>query len=466
MRGRQLARTASAVVLVAGALLAASVAADAGPKPQANQVGTIARNGVPVAVNITQANQNAKFTMSVVAGQQVSAYLSSSTFGTTCGAVKLSLLRPNNSAFGNVVTTCGTTAFLDSQTFDVSGNWKILVDPQGTRTGTANLQAFNTNDATGLAHLDGSNLAVETTNPGQDGRYKFNGTAGQKVSVVVTGANFTGCPAFAVLLQRPDGTTLGSSVTSCNSTAFLEPQTLDQTGQWGIVVDPQGMTTGTATLQAYDVLDDTGAFLTMSKPAYLRFDAPGANASWTFDGTAGQRVSAYLNKSTVAPCGVALSLMRPNGTTLGSAATDCGDTTFLEPQVLDATGTWTAFADPQGIGTGTATLRVFNVADESLAFKPGRPLKTFTSLAPGRNAAYRFNGHVGDSRTVSITGSTYPGCPSLVVSFVRPNATVLTSTTTCTKTLTLTTTLDADGSWTVLIDPQRGAMGTMIVRLT
>jgi hypothetical protein len=466
MRGRQLARTVCAVALVAGALIAAPVTADAGPSPHADQTGTIARNGIPVAVNITQSNQNAKFVMSTVAGQQVSAYLSSSTFGTTCGAVKLSLLRPNGSAFGNVVTTCGTTAFLDSQTFDVSGDWTILVDPQGTRTGTANLQAYNTNDATALAHLDGSTLAVETVNPGQDGRYKFNGTAGQKVSAYVTAANFTGCPAFALSLQRPDGTTLGSSVTSCNSTAFLEPQILDQTGQWGIVVDPQGMTTGTATLQAYDVVDDTGAILTTGKPAYLRFDAPGANARWTFDGTSGERVSAYVNKSTVAPCGVALSLVRPNGTTLGSPATECGDATFLETRVLDASGTWTAFVDPQGTGTGTATLRVFDIVDESLTFKPKHPLKTFTSLAPGRTAAYHFNGNIGDSRTVSITGSTYPGCPSLVVSFVRPDATIRASTTTCTKTLSLTTSLDAAGGWTVFIDPQEAAMGTMIVRLT
>jgi hypothetical protein len=163
---------------------------------------------------------------------------------------------------------------------------------------------------------------------------------------------------------------------------------------------------------------------------------------------------------------VTLSLVRPNGTTLGTPTTNCGDATFLETQALDATGTWTAFVDPQGTGTGTATLRVFDIADESLTFKPKHPLKTFTSLAPGRTAAYHFNGKIGDSRTVSITGSTYSGCPSVLVSFVRPNATVRASTTTCTKTLTLTTDLDADGGWTVFIDPQGAAMGTMIVRLT
>ena len=575
MRGGHLARTLSAVAVAAGGLLAVSRTADAAPQPHADQMGTIARNGVPVSVNITTAGQNARFTFSSVAGQQVSAYLSASTFGTTCGAVTLSLLRPNGSAFGNTVSTCNQTAFLDSQTLDTDGNWTIFVDPQGTRTGTASLQAFNTNDETGLVHLDGTGLPVNMANAGQNALIKFSGTTGQKVSAHVTGANFTGCPAFALSLVRPNGTAFGNRVTSCNAAAFLEPQVLDQTGQWFVFIDPQGMTTGTATLQAYDdadevralplngapinvvlvpgqlgkytfsgttgqlvsstisastftgcpayatylrrpngttlgapvngcgatgfadtqkldqngtwsivvdpvganegtaningytFVDDTGAILLTGKPAYLDFNKPGQNARWTFAGTSGQHVSAYVTKSTVAPCGIALSLIRPNGTMLGSAVNSCSATDFLEPRVLDQTGTWTAVVDPQGVGTGTATLRVYEVVDESLPFRPGAPLKTFTSLVPGRNASYHFTGKVGDARTVTITGSTYPGCPSLSVSFVRPDATVLKSTTTCTKLLTLTaSSLDADGTWNVFIDPQGAAMGTMIIRIT
>lgn len=574
MGGRNLARSVSALALAVGGLLAVPITAGAAPQPNADQVGLIVRDGIPVAVNITTAGQNARFTFSSVTGQQVSAYLSASTFGAPCGSVVLSLLRPNGTAFGTSVGSCNQTAFLDSQTLDATGNWTILVDPQDTRVGTANLQAFNTNDEVGLVHLDGSAFNVVTTKPGENGRYKFAGTMGQKVSALISAANFTGCPAYVVSLMRPDGTSFGTSVSSCNDTAFLDAQTLDQTGVWSFIVNPQAMTTGTATLRAYDAsdvgrpiplngaainvelvpgqagkytftgtsdqqvssavsvstfagcpgfalslmrpdgttlgsavngcsatafldgqkldrdgtwsfvidpagagsgaavingytfADDNGAILLTGKPAFLDFTKPGQNARWTFAGTAGKAVSAYVNKSTVTPCGFTLSLIRPDGTTLGSPVNSCTTTAFLEPQVLDQTGTWTAVVDPQGVGMGSATLRVFDVIDEKLPFKPGKALKTFTSLAPGRNARYTFNGKVGDSRTVTITGSTYPGCPSIVVSFVRPNGTVLKSTTTCTNLLTLTASLDATGGWTLFIDPQGHAMGTMIIRLT
>jgi hypothetical protein len=593
MRCGGLTRTLTIVAFATGGTLALSSAAMSSatpatpvtavpsPRPLADQIGTIVRNGVPVGVNITASGQNARFTFSASAGQKVSLYLSKSTFGTPCDAVLLSLLRPDSSPFGNKIGTCGTTGFLDSQTLDATGDWTVLVDPQGTRTGTADLQAFNTNDATALIHLDGSTFDVATSSPGQNGRYKFSGAAGQKVSAYVTNANFPGtCPVFVLSLSRPDGTAFGNTVDGCNGKAFLDAQTLDQSGVWGVLIDPKGMTTGTATLQAYDAgdaqraitlngapvnvdlvpgqvghytysgtvgqrvsaeissstiagagcpafamylarpngsmlgnsvdgcnakafldaqtldqngtwsivvdpvgassgtatldgytfADDTGEILLSGKPAFLNFNRPGQNARWTFSGSSGQHISAYVTESNVSPCTVALSLVRPNGTTLGNPVSSCNASVFLETQTLDQSGTWTALVDPQGTGTGTATLRVFDVKDESLSFKPRHPLKTFTALVPGRNARYHFTGVAGDSRTVTITGitygNTYGQCPTVDVSFVRPNGSELKQMPTCTKVLTLTGVLDAAGTWTLFIDPQGPAMGTMIIRLT
>ena len=282
--------------------------------------------------------------------------------------------------------------------------------------------------------------------PGQAGKYTFTGTSGQQVSSAISASTFAECPGFTLSLMRPDGTTLGNAVNVCGATAFLDGQQLDRDGTWSFVVDAAGAGSGAAVINGYTFADDNGTLLLTGKPGFLDFTKPGQNARWTFAGTAGRAVSAYVNKSTVTPCGLTLSLIRPDGTMLGSPVVSCSATAFLEPQVLDQTGTWTALVDPQGVGMGSATLRVFDVVDEKLPYKPGKDLKTFTSLAPGRNARYTFTGKVGDTRTVTITGSTYPGCPSIVVSFVRPNGTVLKSTTTCTKLLTLTATLDAAGS--------------------
>ena len=539
-----------------------------------DQAATIARNGLVVPVAITTPGQNARFTFTTVTGQQVSAALANATFGSPCGAATLSLIRPNGSAFGNVAQTCGTGAFLDSQTLDADGAWTILVDPQGPAIGTANVQAFNTNDDTGLTHLDGSAFAIGPLDPGQNATIHFSGTTGQQVSALITNATFTGCTAFTLSLVRPDGTPFGNTVTSCTATAFLDSQVLDQTGTWNVVLDPQAATTGSATLQTWDAsltvhpitlngapvnidlvpgqvgnytftgtvgqqvsavisastisgctayafslvrpngttlgtpvsgcgatafldsltldqngtwgfvvdptdsnsggatingytfVDDNGAAVLTGKPAFLDFNKPGQNAAWTFAGTTGEKVSAYVTDSTLTDCAFTLSLVRPNGTTLGSPVNSCAATAFLDTQTLDQNGTWTALVDPTGTNVGSATLRVYDVVDTAMVFKPGPSLKTFTALAPGTQAIYRINGKAGDVRTVQITGSTYGGCPSIVVSLKRPDGSVAASSSTCTRSLTLSNiTLDATGSWSLVIDPQGPATGTMIIRL-
>jgi hypothetical protein len=538
-----------------------------------DQTSAIVRNGVSVPVSITTPGQNARFTFSSSAGQQVSAYLSSATFGVTCKVASISLLRPNGTMLASA-RVCKHAAFVDSRTLDATGVWTLLVDPKGALVGTGGLQAFNTNDLTGLAHTDGSTFAIQTVNPGQNAMIHFTGATGQQISALVTNATFSGCTAFKVALVRPDGTSFGTNVSSCNTTAFLDAQTLDQDGVWNVLVDPQGMTTGTASLEVYDATmiskpitlngapvnadlvpgqvaeysfsgtngqqvsaevtgstitgcpafalslmrpngttlgsvngcnaeafldsqtldangawnividpvganrgsatlngftftDDNGVADLTGKPVNLNFNKPGQNAEWTFTGTTGQKISAYVTNSTLAGCDFTVSLVRPNGNVLGSPVDSCDATAFLDTQTLDANGTWTVVVDPQKTNVGSATLQVFEIVDEAVPFKPGKALKTFTALSPGENALYTFTGHAGDKRTVSISGSTYEGCPAVVVSIIRPNQSVLTSTSTCGSTLSLSNLgIDADGTWTLFIDPQGPATGTMIIRLT
>jgi hypothetical protein len=167
---------------------------------------------------------------------------------------------------------------------------------------------------------------------------------------------------------------------------------------------------------------------------------------------------------------LAVSLVRPNGTTLVGPVSSCTDSVWIDASTLDATGTWTVLIDPQGTGTGLANLQTYNVVDVAPALKPGGPIKSFTTIDRGLNARFKFVGTIGDSRTVTITGSTFGGgCPTpgIVVSFVRPGGTVLSSAATCGKTLTLgPSVLDATGNWTVLVDPQGPAKGTLIIKLT
>jgi hypothetical protein len=145
----------------------------------------------------------------------------------------------------------------------------------------------------------------------------------------------------------------------------------------------------------------------------------------------------------------------------------CTDQVWIDTQNLDATGTWTILIDPQGTGTGLANLQAYDVIDVSPALKPNGPIKSFTTTYRGVNAHYKFAGTSGQSRTVTISGSTFAGCPGLVVSFIRPNGTVLSTNSTCNANLVLgPSVLDATGTWTILVDPQGPAKGTLIIKLT
>ena len=538
-----------------------------------DQIGVILRDGSPKSLTLTTPGKNAAYTFTGTVGQQVSALLTASTIGPGCPAVVLSFVRPDASQ-DTSVSTCTNSAFLDSIVIDQDGTWTILVDPQAGASGTATLQAFNSADQLGLIHLDGSPEAIAVTSPGQNARWHFPGTTGGVVSAQISSATFAGCPAFKLSLERPDGTTLGAPVSSCNADAVLGSQTLDQDGTWNLVVDPQGTATGTATLaassstddirpitingaplninlaagetgqytfsgtdgqlisaqvmsstfpgctaytlwlkrpddtqlgttidgcgasafldrqqldatgtwafvftpqadggtaqlQAYSFVDETGTAILTGKVNKLDLGKPGENARFTFSGTTGQGISVDIDQSTIPGCpAFTLSLERPNGTAFGSTVSTCTAAAFLDQQKLDTTGTWTVVVDPQGPSTGIAMMRVYNVVDDNRTLKP-KVIKSFTALVPGPNGYFSFAGKVGDSRTLTISLSTLTGCPALIVSFVRPNGSVLSTTSTCNADLVLgPSILDTTGTWKVVLDPQGSVTGTLIIRLT
>jgi hypothetical protein len=81
---------------------------------------------------------------------------------------------------------------------------------------------------------------------------------------------------------------------------------------------------------------------------------------------------------------------------------------------------------------------------------------------------FHFKGTIGQIRRVTVSSSTFAGCPGVIVSFLRPDGSVFATTNGgCAPDFVLGPgTLDANGSWTVLVDPQGPGEGTMVLRLT
>jgi hypothetical protein len=174
----------------------------------------------------------------------------------------------------------------------------------------------------------------------------------------------------------------------CTATAFLDAVTLDQAGTWTVLVDPQGAATGTATLAAFNANDEKGLIQLDGTPVSVNVTSPGQDSSWHFDGTVGESVSASVTSATFPGCSAfRLRLVRPDGTDLGSVAS-CNDTAALNGLLLDQTGTWSIIVDPQGDGTGTATLTAPGTTDQTRAITVGGAPVNVLLSSPGQNGNY------------------------------------------------------------------------------
>jgi YD repeat-containing protein len=198
--------------------------------------GTTALNGPPVSVNITRPGQAAYWTFSGTAGHRASHVVSSTITGTIVVFYA-----------GGAVSSGGLpgTTFLEPATLPVTGTYYIYIDPTGANSGSATVTSYDVPaDATGSLTINGGTVGVTLSVPGQNAVLSFSGTAGQHITVRVTGNSF-GC-VFFVVTQPGGGGTYGTS--TCGS-SYNFGLTLATTGTHTLKIDPQGSATGGATVE-------------------------------------------------------------------------------------------------------------------------------------------------------------------------------------------------------------------------
>jgi hypothetical protein len=172
----------------------------------------------------------------------------------------------------------------------------------------------------------------------------------------MSGSTYTGCNAVVVSILKPDGTQL-SAAGICNGTSgFLDSQTLPSTGTYSVLVNPQGTTTGGITVLLNTFADVTGT-ITSGTPVSVATPTAGQNALYTFSGVTGQSASVSTTGSTYTGCNaVVISILKPDGTNLGLSGICNNSSGSLGPLSLPSAGTYTVKVDPQGAGTGSATV--------------------------------------------------------------------------------------------------------------
>jgi hypothetical protein len=275
----------------------------------------------------------------------------------------------------------------------------------------------------------GAPVTVTTTTSGQNATLTFSGTAGQRVSLVMSDVTMGGstCCGTKVSLLRPDGTALVRPTYVGTLGGFFDTKVLPVNGTYKIFVDPQGTVTGSMTLQLYNVPPDvTGPIPFGGAPTQVDLGTPGQNARLSFSGAVGRRVSVDVGGVTLAS--VKVSVLRPDGTAVAAALTINHNGGFLGPYTLPVAGTYKVFVNPVRAATGSATLALYDVPpDVTGSIAPGGASQSVTLTTPGQNARLTFSGTVGQRVSLKLSAVTIGSstCCGAKVSIVKPDGTLL-----------------------------------------
>jgi hypothetical protein len=131
-------------------------------------------------------------------------------------------------------------------------------------------------------------------------------------------------------------------------------------------------------------------------PVSVTTSVPGQDASLSFDGIDGRRVSVKLNAVTIgsSSCSSAkVSLLRPDGAALVAATYFGTGGGFVDVKTLPVSGTYTIFLDPQSNSVGSATVTLYDVPpDVSGSVAVGGAATAASISVPGQNARLTFTG--------------------------------------------------------------------------
>jgi len=457
-----------ALLLLAGAGVQRAAAADYN--------GSITPGGSSVAVTLSSAGDNGYLTFSGSSGDRVfvKAVTGSLSNPGNVGAYTVSLLSPSSVELGSTgLITSSQTKFVDTVTLSASGTYTVRVAPYLNTTGTTTVTVYAVPaDDTGSITAGGSSVAASISSVGQDGRYTFSGTAGQKVFLkALTGTmSSTSFPMTFVSILKPDGSTLASSgqISFSNAYGFIDRTSLPSTGTYTVLVDPKEDATGTVTLTLYDVPADSSGTITVGGSSVGSTNStPGQNGALTFSATAGDRVFLKATNGTMAAsvgAAVFVSILRPNGSQIASPVqvSLSNGSGYIDTLSLDTTGTYTVLVDPYQDTTGTTTIRLWNVpADQADPIYIDGPAVD-VSLDVGQNARLPFHGASGQTVRFGRSGNTIPVA---TFSLLKPDGNSLVGGFVAGSDGTYSATLPSTGVYTLLVDPTQDQTGAATVSL-
>jgi len=440
-RSPRAARFASLVAATAAVLAASVVPAGAATYP-------ITPGGPSVVVAVNTAGGSSRAVFNGTAGQRVAVRATN----TTILAGKITL----QDASGTVLRSSGLNAggaWLDMVTLPADDTYSIVVDASSTHTGQTTVTLYNVPADPTAALASGTPGTLTTTTPGQNASFTINGTAGWNLSLKLSAST----PIVNLVVKNPDGTTLMPAVGVVGS-KWVEPLDLTQTGTYTIKVDPQSFAKGGQTVTAWTFHGDQTANIAADGSGHtFNLATPGQNGSLYVAAANGDRLSFTFTGVTGSPG--KMWIKNPDGTVLVPTQTLTGSGAMVEPIVVDQTGEYHVFVNPQTDATGSVAVHAYTVPPDMVddVAVDGSPNPVSFTI-PGQNAKLRFPGTAGQTVSVKLASSV----ADTDYQVLKPNGNVLDSGSLDTSGEFIEPfTLPVDGNYKIVLDPQSFFLGTV-----
>ncbi len=336
-----------------------------------------------------------------LAGEKIAFLISESSFA---GKVSIWSPRDGKLSGSEVSFTKSGGGIIEPVTLPDSGTYTVLLEGEGTQTGSLKFAAYKIKDQTGsiTPTEKGVEQAVSITAPGQNARFSVPVSAGEVVSVKASSSTFKKSTYnLEWRLPAPSGELLSGHFIFAGG-GFLR-QEFAASGTYTLVVNPEDADTGAVTLTVYDASDHTGSTLTPTEEGASEtfpVEVPGQHNLITFSGSKEEEISLVASKGNFDGKVV---LKSPAGSTLGSASIHPEpETRWIEPITLPEAGTYTIVLEGQEAQTGKTKLSAYKIKDQTGSITPTeKGVEQAVSItAPGQNA--RFSVPVSAGGVVSV----------------------------------------------------------------
>jgi RHS repeat-associated protein len=385
---------------------------------------TPSKEGAKTSVSITTPGQNAIYSVEAKAGQSFSVKASNANFDQT-SIYWLEWRDPaDNFVAHEYWWGKSGGGFWGSRKFTSAGTYTLKVNPESSMTGSVDLTVWDAPDKTGdtiTPSVEGGSGTYSVDVPGQRELITFAGEAGQGVSIVPSGASFSG--SFSVF--APSGSEVSGSGGNLSTTH--DSFELPATGTYTIRLVGNGEATGSVKLTAYKAKDLTGSITPTKEGAKqsVSITTPGQNAIYSVAVEAGQSLSVNISNANFDQTErYWVEWLNPSG---GSIAWEGwygkNGSGFLERRKFTSAGTYTLKVDPVGSMTGSVDLTAYLIEDLTGSITPTKEgaKQTVSIATPGQDAIYSVEAKAGQSFSVKASNANFDQTERYYVEWLSPS---------------------------------------------